>query len=152
MAGADQIANEIETAGNFGRERDDADAGAVRRDRLQDLVTGEVAFGPLALRLVRAQAVHRLRAVPFGVDEVAFEMRGQHAGGAGAGADARARDRRRAASSAVAGVHATDVGQNAVTPYFGSRRATSATASAPSSTSMPSMPWTCTSTKPGTMT
>ena len=64
-------------------------------------------------------------------------------------------DRARATPSSIVvsrdGAHATEVGQNAVTPYFGRRLATSATASAPSSTSMPSMPWTCTSTKPGTM-
>jgi hypothetical protein len=64
---------------------------------------------------------------------------------------------RRAAATAasimpsVAGAHAIEVGQKAVTPYFGSRAATAAMASGPSSTSSPSRPWMCTSTKPGTI-
>jgi hypothetical protein len=62
MAGDHQIANQLEPAGDLRRERDDADALAVRDDRLQDLVSGEVAFGPFPLRLVGAQAMDRLRA------------------------------------------------------------------------------------------
>jgi hypothetical protein len=50
----------------------------------------------------------------------------------------------------AAGSHAIDVGQNAVTPNDGIRRAISATASSRSKTSMPSSPCTCTSMNPGT--
>jgi hypothetical protein len=54
-------------------------------------------------------------------------------------------------ASSTESLHATDVGQNAVTPYRGRREATSAIAGGPSSTSCPSTPCTCTSMKPGTI-
>ena len=79
-------------------------------------------------RTRQAQASGRLRPVELRIDEVALEMRGQHA-----------RRSRRAArrgpwctapsnAANCSGVQATDVGQNAVTPYFGRIAATRATA------------------------
>ena len=70
----------------------------------------------------RPQARSRLRAVVIRVDEIAFEMRGQHASGAGRADDPRRARRRRASPPDPPASHATVVGQNAVTPYRGSAR------------------------------
>ena len=63
----------------------------------------------------RRRALERLRAAILGIDEIAFEVRGQHARSAGGRANRAART---AASIVrkVSGAQATDVGQNAVTP------------------------------------
>ena len=101
---------------------------------------------------VGPQAVGRLRAIPLRVDEVAFEVRGQHhAAVLPPAARGHARQRRET-PPASAGSQATEVGQKPVTPYRGRRAATIATASGPSRTSVPPTPWTCTSRKPGTIT
>src|SRR5262245_39053775 len=57
--------------------RDDSDVGSSRRNLLENRLAGELSVG--ARPAGHAQALERLRAAEVRVDEVALEMRGQHA-------------------------------------------------------------------------
>ena len=83
MAARGEQPHQIQTALELGRQRDDADVGRRALDLGEDVAGGEVAVGrPGAARRQidrTAQAGRRLRAVVVRVDEVALEMRRQHA-------------------------------------------------------------------------
>src|SRR5919201_3965796 len=78
MSARRERANQIESAFDLRSDRDDADVGRRALDFRKDVrareraVVAKVFGGP-------AQARLRLRAGEFRVDEIAFEMRGQHA-------------------------------------------------------------------------
>ena len=74
-------ANERQRAVELRRNRHDADVGPRRRDLGEDFVAGELALGASVVQGAprQAQALERLRAAIVRVDEVAFEMRRQHA-------------------------------------------------------------------------
>ena len=97
----------------------------------------------VAAAVGRKQTIRRLRAPEIVIDEVAFQVGRQHSCRQFACGALRATFS--STSRSAAGAHATVVGQNAVTPYFGRRRAICAIASPPSSVSIPSVPCTCTS-------
>ena len=149
MPGGHELPHEVESAIELRRERDDAHllADAHRsRDRISSAVNSPSrdrepwnrgTLEPGTLQRWETQTFARLGAVVVGIDEVAFEMRRQYASLTFAsGALRRARDRREHQAS-VAGSQAIDVGQKAVTPYRGSRAATSAVASGPSTRRCP---------------
>ena len=83
-------------------------------DFAQDVRAGEVAIG-LAALVRQAKALERLGAAIIGIDEVALEMRRQHARRRARRVAAR-RELPPASSGARAGAQAIDVGQKAVTP------------------------------------
>ena len=123
MPGSDQRLGQVEAAVELDGHGDDADVAAMRLDHPQDVGAGEAASRCTGIghgQTIRpdarrpAQAVERLRAPEVGVDEIALEMRRQHARvrpGRAAGPphalDQPLEDR---------GEQATVVGQNAVTP------------------------------------
>ena len=143
-AGRGERSRQIESAVDLRRERDDADVGAMAIDDGRECPRPEklarVAATPWPSRRAAGspQTRRRLRAAEFRIDEVALEMRGQHARAAGGRRAARTRRRRsRNDASAVrrAGDRRRTERRDAPARQIAPRRV--ATAPAPSSTSVP---------------
>src|SRR5690349_1727336 len=94
MSRRDERANQIEAAGDFWRDGHDADVGPRGGDDIEDVVSREVFAGHGSPRAAfarpqlwrvsldprrRSKAFPWLRAAKLGIDEIAFQMRGQHA-------------------------------------------------------------------------
>ncbi len=88
MAVRGERADQSERAVDLGRDGDDPDVGPRRRNLVEDRLAGELALGPGPRG--QAQALERLRAAILRVDEIAFEVRRQHARDAPAGRANRA--------------------------------------------------------------
>ena len=126
MTGRGETAHEIESAVDLRRHRHDAHLLAVAGDDGENLLAREspstrfhsrcaTADSRSSGKACGAQAVARLRALVLGVDEIALEMRGQHACGVTGRAAASARTLRQHRVERV-GWARDGVGQNAVTP------------------------------------
>ena len=86
------VADQIEPAIQLGRERDDADVGTVALEQREDFGGAERIRRRRRRRAGHAQALRRLRAAVLLTDEVALEMRRQHARVSGRRRGTRSRD------------------------------------------------------------
>ena len=82
MSARDKMPDQIERAFQLRRQCDDARVGARRVDLVENGASVELGTRtPCTHRTRRTpQTPYRLRATILGVDEIAFEMGGQHAG------------------------------------------------------------------------
>src|SRR5688500_14514947 len=81
MARACERPYQIDPAGKLRRPRDDTDAGACVFDDVENLRAGERPCHGTAMLVRRPEALERLCAAEVGVDEIALEVRRQHASG-----------------------------------------------------------------------
>src|SRR5687768_9791026 len=79
MTGHDERSRQVNATRQLGGERHDANAGPRALDDLEDLGTGKRPRDRSAVFVRNAQALDWLCPPIFGVDEVALEMRRQHA-------------------------------------------------------------------------
>ena len=149
VTGRDQRRDEIDAARQLGRERHDADVGPRRGDDVEDVARRERRRHSQSRPGARRHD-DRLRAAVVGVDEVAFEMRGQHARTARHSGDARVADLVQKGAQLVRRTGDGRRTERGDAVARQAREAISATASPPSSVSCPSTPCTCTSMNPGT--
>src|SRR5687767_7774036 len=81
MARACERPYQIDPAGKLRRQRDDTDAAACAFDDVENLRPGERPRHGTAMLVRRPEAFERLCAAEVGVDEIALQVRRQHASG-----------------------------------------------------------------------
>ena len=78
MSVARQHANEVERAVDLGCDRENTHIGPGRGNLTENFFASKLAFLPSTMR--ESQALARLRAALLRIDEIAFDVRRQHAG------------------------------------------------------------------------